>query len=92
MAEVKMDIDIKELLRKKFGTPKDAFICGLCGTTIEDDLISCAVHDADIGRVCNKCYRGLDFQTRLLEKLSTGERKNPRNLFTSDSEEFIMVI
>jgi len=90
MVGKKMDIDIKELLREKFGTPKDAFICGLCGTTIEEDFISCALHD--IGRVCNKCYRGLDFQSRLLEKLSSGERKNPRNLFTSDSEEFIMVL
>jgi hypothetical protein len=91
MDEVKMDIDIKELLRKKFGEPKDVFICGFCGTTIEEDFISCALHDADIGRVCNRCYRGLDFQAGLLEKLSSGERKNLRNLFTSDSEEFIMV-
>ncbi len=87
-----MDIDIKELLRKKFGDPNDAFICGLCGTTIEDDFTSCALHDADIGRVCNRCYRGLNFQAKLLEKLNSGERKNPRNLFTSDSEEFIMVL
>jgi len=87
-----MDIDIKELLREKFGEPEDTFICGFCHTTIKDDLISYALHDTDIGRVCNKCYRGLDFQVKLLEKLSSGERKNPRNVFTSDSEEFIMVL
>jgi hypothetical protein len=87
-----MDIDIKKLLREKFGEPEYTFICGFCRTTIKDDLISYALHDTGIGRVCNKCYRGLDFQVKLLEKLSRGERKNPGNMFTSDSDEFIVVL
>ena len=87
---VNKELDVKELLRKKFGDPNDVFICGFCGTTIKDDFTSYALHDTDIGRVCNKCYRGLDFQARLLEKLSRGERKNPRNVFTSDSDGFII--
>jgi hypothetical protein len=65
-------MNYKEFLRN-WGEEEKATMtiaCGACGLPIKDEYVIHAI--PELGRVCQKCYRGINFQaqffTRLVEK------------------------
>lgn len=64
-------MDYKEFLKNwdKDGKTTMATACGSCGLPIEDEYFTCAIPEGGLGRVCYKCYRGINFQAKFFTRL-----------------------
>jgi hypothetical protein len=62
-------MNYKEFLRN-WGEEEKATItvaCCMCSMPIEDEFAICAV--PEIGRVCQKCYRGINIEATFLSRM-----------------------
>ena len=88
--------DFKVFLRNLNRTKeekKDGYVCGSCGTFIEDEYAICALHKhPKIGRVCSRCFRGINYQYEMFKTLLGHSEKNPENVFTSDPNDSMMFL
>ena len=80
----KFKIFLKNLDKSK-KEMKDGYVCGSCGIFIEDEYTICALHKhPKVGRVCSRCYRGINYQYEMFKSLLGHSEKNPESEFTSE--------
>jgi|SRR5210317_882198 len=88
----KFKIFVKNLDKSK-NEMKMAYVCGSCGTFIEDEYAICALHKhPKVGRVCSRCYRGINYQYAMFKTILGHSEKNPEVEFTSDLNDSIIVL